>query len=297
MKAMYEEMRHGEKGFRIGVYSETLYGADYKYHEDFEFLYVAEGTLKIGVEDKAYEAPPGTVFFFDRSRPHYVDKSEAEKRGPFHWYAILFDISVLGEEDDLCRVFLENNTFNTVLKPDPALFRHITEIQRIASEHGDGFAFLAKSELLQMMSELIISGQYKQRSGAREFSNSCEAVNAAVEFIEKNYYNKITLSDVAAAAGYSKTHLSREFKKYTSRSVMQYLINYRIQMACRELLYSDKTVTRIATGCGFENVSYFNRVFFKQLGMTPMEYRSATDRMYEFSVWDHERRRNGITMN
>lgn len=297
MDALYEEMRHGENGFHIGVYSETLYGADYKYHEDFEFLYVAEGTLKIGVEDRAYDAPPGSVFFFDRNRPHYVDKTEAEKRGPFHWYAILFDISVLGCEDDMCRIFLENNAFNTRLKPDPALFRHITEIQRIASGHESGFAFRAKSELMLMMAELISSGQYRQRSGAREFSNSCEAVNAAVEYIENNYANKITLDDISAAVGYSKTHLSREFKKYTSRSVIQYLINYRIQMACRELLYSDKTVTRIATGCGFENVSYFNRTFLQQLGMTPMEYRDATDRMYEFSVWDHERRKNGITMN
>ena len=102
MKAIYEEIRHGEKGFRIGVYSETLYGADYKYHEDFEFLYVAEGTLKIGVEDKAYEAPPGTVFFFDRSRPHYVDKSEAEKQDGCSTGMQYFSISPSLEKKMIC---------------------------------------------------------------------------------------------------------------------------------------------------------------------------------------------------
>lgn len=292
MKLTYEEMKHGENGFRIGVYSETLYGADYKYHEDFELLYVAEGTLKIGIEEKVYEAPPGTVFFIDRNRPHYVDKSEAENIGSFHWYAILFDISVLGSEDDLCRVFLENNAFNTILKTDDKLIRHITEIHRIATERNNSFAFEAKSELTALMAELINSCQYVPRNGVRTFSDSCTMVNTAVEYIEEHYSEKIALEDIAQATGYSAKHLSRMFKRYTSVSVIQYLINYRIRMSCRELLYSDKNISRIAVSCGFENISYFNRAFLRQIGMTPKEYRDATDRMYEYSVWDHKRRKH-----
>lgn len=54
-----------------------------------------------------------------------------------------------------------------------------------------------------------------------------------------------------------------------------YLNSYRLTMAGRLLLQSDDTILSIATEVGFDNLSYFNRAFKKQYGMTPSAYRSA----------------------
>jgi AraC-like DNA-binding protein len=63
------------------------------------------------------------------------------------------------------------------------------------------------------------------------------------------------------------------FKQTMGVSFTSYLNTYRLTMAARLLLQSDDTVLSIATEVGFDNLSYFNRVFKKQYHTTPSEFR------------------------
>ena len=98
---------------------------------------------------------------------------------------------------------------------------------------------------------------------------------AAVEYIKKNFPQKITLGEVAQTLSMSPEHLSRTFRKETGIGFNRYLNLIRLQHAETLLKTTDMTVSEIAEACGFGSVRNFNRVFQDTLGITPSEYRKT----------------------
>ena len=84
---------------------------------------------------------------------------------------------------------------------------------------------------------------------------------------------KISIADMAKEAGLSQSHFMKFFKNTMGTSFVYYLNEYRLTMASRLLISSDSSILAIASEVGFENLSYFNRIFKKRFGQTPREYR------------------------
>ena len=85
-------------------------------------------------------------------------------------------------------------------------------------------------------------------------------------------------SGLVDAAGRSQEHVCRTCKAVTGVTPSEYVNRIRIDHAARMLRGTEVTVDEVIAGCGFENVSYFYRLFRKQIGMTPRAYRLANDR-------------------
>ena len=94
-----------------------------------------------------------------------------------------------------------------------------------------------------------------------------------IDFIKKNYAQELTLDNIAGSANVSISKCSRVFKEYTRMSPITYLNNFRINMAASMIIKSSETISSIAMECGFSSQSYFNRLFLKEYGVTPKEYR------------------------
>lgn len=88
---------------------------------------------------------------------------------------------------------------------------------------------------------------------------------------EKNYAEKVRIEDVADVVGYSKYYFCTYFKKLTGKSYLDYLNHVRIYNACR-LLRAGNSVQDACNKVGFENTSYFIRLFKSILGITPKMY-------------------------
>lgn len=87
---------------------------------------------------------------------------------------------------------------------------------------------------------------------------------------------KITIGDIAAAVGFSESHFMRYFKETMGTSFVEYLRDYRLTIASRLLASSDSSILNIAAETGFENLSYFNRVFKEKYKMTPRQFRKES---------------------
>ena len=99
-------------------------------------------------------------------------------------------------------------------------------------------------------------------------------VQKATSYISANYSYPITVEDVAAYVGLSRSHLFRSFEKVLQCSPKEYLTNFRIRQACALLKQTDLSITTIANSVGFENNLYFSKAFHKIKGISPKKYRA-----------------------
>ena len=115
-----------------------------------------------------------------------------------------------------------------------------------------------------------------KQSVSRSERGSQMRIKEMVRFIQENYRQHLTLEQIAAAAHVSKTECNRCFKKNLNVTPMQYLTEYRLEIAARLLTSSEKSVNNIAVQCGFDDLSYFAKLFRGAKGVTPSQYRKNT---------------------
>jgi len=99
-------------------------------------------------------------------------------------------------------------------------------------------------------------------------------LEAARDFIHANALQKLSLAEIAAAAGRHEIHLAREFRRRYGLSVGAYLRRQRIDEATRLLRQRRLSLTEIALECGFSSHSHLCRAFRAQHGVTPSQYRA-----------------------
>ena len=97
----------------------------------------------------------------------------------------------------------------------------------------------------------------------------------AVLYIESHYGNSITLSDISANAGINHTTLTALMKEELGCTAIEYLKQYRITIAKKQLSFTDVPIKDIANMVGFKTVQHFNRIFKEISGTTPAEFRKV----------------------
>ncbi len=113
------------------------------------------------------------------------------------------------------------------------------------------------------------------------------AVKQAIAFLHQNYHRDLSRNELAAAVGVSQDYLSHIFRQELNLSPWDYLTRYRIQIAKRLLLGTHESITLIACKVGFADLSYFNRVFRKQVGCAPGHFREQVPAVETGLIEDH----------
>lgn len=98
-------------------------------------------------------------------------------------------------------------------------------------------------------------------------------IEEAVKYIKEHFREKLTLEMVASKVFVNPKYFSHVFKKELGIAFTEYVVNLRIQYACKLLETTNYQAYRISLECGFSDPSYFNRVFYTQMNMTPQTYR------------------------
>lgn len=100
-----------------------------------------------------------------------------------------------------------------------------------------------------------------------------QEADKAVRYFHEHYNEDISIQDYAASHHISVSWFIRGFKEYTSFTPTQYLLSLRISNAQVLLENTDYNITEIAESVGYDNPLYFSRLFRKQLGMSPSDFR------------------------
>ncbi|MCR5545400.1 MAG: AraC family transcriptional regulator [Lachnospiraceae bacterium] len=159
----------------------------------------------------------------------------------------------------LCRLALQNAGI------------HPIQIDKLSREFSLRIESASTTKLQRNLSEEMIV-RYCELVNTK-FQTDNPKINRALNHIQTNFMHPITLSNTADLLHMSPNYLSKEFKKQTGQSFMDYLTNYRINSAKRMLEKTDYPISDIAEMCGFIDNNYFSRTFKKHVGTPPREYR------------------------
>jgi len=139
-----------------------------------------------------------------------------------------------------------------------------SQVFDVWSQCAFGYKIQTKALITQILFTLF-SENVSRHFGA---SDALRSLKEAVDYMEQNYTQKITVEELARLGGYSASHFARQFTRVYGVSPIQYLNSVRILHAKNLLRTEQYTMTEVAQKCGFSNVYYFSRCF-KQLTGTP----------------------------
>lgn len=272
MALNYERMYKGTAEFPIGLFSQTNYLEQAHHHIEYEIFYIDEGSVTFGIEDSVTTAKAGDVVFMHPGTNHFVKKIEGIN---YHYYAMVFDSSVLGNEREPVRNTLEGIRVSRFLKLPEEILKKMRDAADYERNGFFGYELYVKSVLFDIIAYIITSNQYVEisRYMMAEQSHNVNAIDVTLTYIREHYKENISLDDILKTVSYSKSHFIRLFKKNIGMNLTDYINKYRIEKSCLDLIYTSKNVTEIATENGFNTVQYFSKTFKNYMGCTPKQYQ------------------------
>ena len=257
-----EKILHGDPLFPYITYLCSI-PLDFGYvpmhwHDEMEIIYIKKGNGTITVDFTQHTVSAGDIALILPGQLHSIGQFESES---MEYENIIFHPNML--------ISKKTDTCNTDYAEISAC---IDANDEICKTYPSGYQLFIKGQLFLLFYILFHKCSTKEPSG-KDRSKSLEKMKLILKYVENNYMEKITIEDIANEVGLSQSHFMKYFKNTMGTSFVDYLNEYRLTMASRLLISSDSSILAIASEVGFENLSYFNRIFKKRFGQTPREYR------------------------
>lgn len=282
--SFHETKLHGTPEFPYIVYHgkmpDFLKSFPLHWHDEFEIIYITSGQIKVTIWSDTFTANEGDIILV---MPHTLHSLEQISPDSTEYFNILFHGSILrSSETDTCyEKYItpllshektisyyekQGSKLNSLLTP---LLLSLIENRRLSySTH----EYLVKGNLYMVM-HYLNQHAYAVNEKEQFHQLNYNKLKTAFYHIQNSYSKNITIKEVASLCGFSESHFMKLFKELTGTSFTTYLINYRLEIAARQLAETNASIIEISTNCGFNNHSYFTRTFVKKYGTTPSNYR------------------------
>jgi len=241
--------------------------------KNVEFLFILKGELRVGINNQKYKLVESDVVLINNGDVYEI-------------YG--------GEENLVLSMQIDNEFFSDVVKREQSLFlcnshlnenEHYDDIRKILAkvmyeysnrEYGYDFKIMSLVyELIYILNVyFVIADEYKIQDLEVKNSKYAQRINSIVSYIKQNYYQQISLQDIADSQYLTPEYLSKFFKVHMGMTFSKYLNEFRLAQAVKNLIRTDNSVTKIAMNNGFPNLGSFNKIFKEVYDNTPAEYRN-----------------------
>ena len=283
MESVKEDIIHHNSMFSVKTFSHHLKNEQANlfshWHEEFEILYLHQGETTYRVNGQAYPVKSGDIVFVPGNAIHEAS-SPIQKE--IKSYCIIFHPNLLQSFDyDLCQhqyitplitgtlPLLHHIKKDTPLHID--ILPHILQILELNHFKPYGYELMIKS-LLLLVTSICITHSNQAKPSAPTIKHTV-LIKDAIDYIHQNYYKKFEINQLSSRLNITDEHFCRLFKCYTNKRPIEYLNEYRIELAAKQLLATNEPILSVALDCGFENASYFTKKFKEQKGITPKQFR------------------------
>lgn len=267
--------------FRLFL-NEGSVGTSHHWHDEIEIIYMIEGSVKVGVNNKMYDLMEGDILLISSGDIHcFMPESGDSNRVVIQFNLSIFDNlnSVIEKRQEIRPLFHRSKRLSSYWDKEVKIEME-DQIKALIKEYTDrqpGYKLALKARLYDLLVLLLRKVPMETRSFEEESKqkDTLSRLENVFQYVENNYCSEITLEKVSQIAGFSTYHFSRFFKQSTGITFGQYLSNFRITKAEWFLLTENDSITNIAYKAGFNSVKTFNRVFKLKKDKTPSEYRKA----------------------
>ena len=128
---------------------------------------------------------------------------------------------------------------------------------------------------LSRMLRLLTALEPPENASRRRDTPTVARVKKALAYIDRHYMEEIGNDTLTALCACSESVLLRDFRRTVGVTPMQYVLRYRLDRAAALLVSTEDRSGDIAAACGFNDLSYFTRLFRRATGLTPVAYRKA----------------------
>jgi len=235
------------------------------------FHYILSGTGTLLADDakgvtQTYQIRSGQGFMIF---PGQVTTYIADSNVPWEYIWVEFDGLRVTEALSMTE-FSKNNP---VYRPHGKELRDkLAEELMYICHHPKESPFHLIGHLYLFLDYLIQSAHSTQLVSSSKMSDYY--IKEAINYIEQNFQNNISIEDVATVCGINRSYLGKIFKKSTGQSPQEFLMNYRMVKAAELLKLTSLSIADIGSAIGYENQLHFSRAFKNIYGVSPREWRN-----------------------
>ena len=273
----YKEHRtQGTFNFPIAFYRESprtpRYYMPYHWHTHYEILRVISGSFQLTLDNdiKVYNA--GDIVFITDGVLHGGTPNNCL------YECIVFDLQFLLKDNHACSKIIQD-IINHKIMIHTLLSEHSQSIRQVVENLCDalsskktGYEFMTQGYLFQLIGLIMQEHLYDEQITDDVAFERLNSIKDVLTYISENYYNNVSLDDLAKVAGMNPKYFCRYFRSMTDRTPIDYLNYYRIESACEMLSTKNISIKEAAISCGFNDDSYFIKIFHKYKGITPKQF-------------------------
>lgn len=256
----------------------------FHWHSELEIMYVERGSIVLYTDTEKHDCDAGGSLIIKGNAIHNATNRD-DSEGSL--YSIIFAPELIfgrpgGMLWNKYWVPFMNAPIqvielrNKIQWQKDALEDILTAIDAIEN-HKQGYEFAVKGALCSCIAKMTSNVVMPEGSRAHIDTTDEKRLKTVLLYIRTHYSENITLDDISASANISKSECCRCFKRTLHQSPFEYLMRYRIHCASRRLCDTsgndDMSISELALSSGFNNISYFNKIFKKYMHCTPTEYR------------------------
>ena len=273
-----ENIVHGSAKFPFAYYFVNHYHPRYRmvvhWHKECEIIRIISGTFQIKINMVLYTAKEGDILFLNSGCIHSGIPESCV------YECVVFDISSLLQKNPLgnteLNAIVENKKEIQSLytKENQEAYDVLNHIFDLMKSKKGGYQLCIYGSLyyfLGIVEELDL--YVKEKAFAAANKKVLAQMKKVLSLIEMRYMEEIGLEDMAESVNMNEKYFCKFFKEMTKKTPIEYLNWYRIECACEKIKFSASSLTDIAYDCGFNDTSYFTKVFRKYNGLTPREYQ------------------------
>ncbi|WP_409346283.1 AraC family transcriptional regulator [Paenibacillus sp. MBLB4367] len=256
-------------------------------HDFIELVFVADGAGEHLYKGHAFPVSKGDIFVV----PPYADHDyRVIGSSPMQVYNVLFlpsfletELKVLSEVTPFVNFFYvepflrQNPDFESHMKLSLPEAREVKQrLDRVVTEFTQkalGYRISIKAQLIDLL--VWLSRRYEERVVQTLFQrNEPIVIRQLCDFLEQHYAEPIRLDQVCQMCGMSQTRFTDKFKQTVGQTFTEYRNELRIHASLKLLRETDDKVIAIAGRVGIGDLSHFNKLFKKRIGLSPREYRN-----------------------
>lgn len=251
------------------------------WHKAVELFYIESGELR-------YHTPNGTMVFSEgsggmvNSNVLHMTSFRKNREKNIQLLHIFDPVLIAGqwgsliEQKYITPLITASRLELIALYPDNPRHASILHLIRQAfelSEDEFGYELNIREALSQIWFRIVQLCRPALLEEPDTNTKSIDKIKSMMIYIHEHYSEKISVSELSAAAYLSERECYRVFQSCLHMTPTEYMKSYRLQMACRMLAEGQESVTEIGHACGLGSTSYFSKIFHARTGCTPLEYR------------------------